>query len=56
VVTDTLDTFVAVNVIDLFTRWVIVLVYNRFYRTLVDASAAVNTGIINDYCHRVLLG
>jgi hypothetical protein len=55
-VANTLDTFVSVYVIDLFTRWVIVLVYDRFYRTLVDASAAVNTGIINDYCHRVLLG
>jgi len=55
-VTYALDAFVWVYVIRVSTRWVIILVYDRFYRTLVDASAAVNTDIINDYCHRVLLG
>jgi hypothetical protein len=41
-ITDTLDTFVGIYVVDLFTRGVIVFVNNRFYRTLVDTSGTVD--------------
>jgi len=51
----TLDTLIRVYVVDLLTCWVIILINNRFYRTLVDTSSTVDTGICNNYCHFFLL-
>jgi hypothetical protein len=55
VITDTLDTLVGVDIIDVLTRGVIVLVYDRFDGTLVDTRRTVDADVCNHYCHVFLL-
>ena len=45
-ITYTLNTLVFIYVVDLFTRWVIILIYNCFYRTFVNTSCTVDTSIM----------
>jgi hypothetical protein len=55
VVADTLDALVRIDVIGVLTRGVIVLVYDRFDRALVDTCRTVDADVRNHYCHLVLL-
>jgi hypothetical protein len=51
----TLDTFVGIDIVNLFSRRIILVVNDRFYRALIDTGTAVNTSISNQYSHFKLL-
>jgi hypothetical protein len=50
-VSNTFNALVGIDIVDLFAGWVIVLVNDRFHRTLVDAGSAADACIGNDYSH-----
>jgi hypothetical protein len=50
-VSHALYAFVGINIIDLFSGRIILIIHDGFHRTLVDAGSAVDADICDQYCH-----